>query len=388
MKTILFFLTALFTLGMTQVNQKDILHDPVQENFPNESENLAEQKIQVAILLDTSSSMDGLIDQAKSRLWNIVNTLTTLRYNGKKPIIEISLYEYGNDGLAAETGYIRQVTPLTSDLDLLSEKLFALKTNGGLEYCGQVIQASTQELKWSHDKNSMKLIYIAGNEPFDQGKVNYIEAISEAVNKGIYINTIHCGEDYSGVQGKWKDGAEKGKGEYFFIDHNQKVRYIPTPYDKEIEQCNIRLNDTYIYYGEEGKNLKERQVRQDRMAAEMSEGNMVTRVAAKANYSYTNSNWDLVDAVEEKEVDWKKLDKSTLPEKYKNLSSEELKKEVEKLQAERSSIQKEILSLNQKREEFIQAELAKSGDQDTDLGAAIIQAVLKFAKQKGYVQEK
>src|SRR5690606_35548890 len=125
-----------------------------------------------------------------------------------------------------------------SDLDLLSEKLFALKTNGGLEYCGQVIQASTQELKWSHDKNSMKLIYIAGNEPFDQGKVNYIEAISEAVNKGIYINTIHCGEDYSGVQGKWKDGAEKGKGEYFFIDHNQKVRYIPTPYDKEIEQCN------------------------------------------------------------------------------------------------------------------------------------------------------
>src|SRR5690606_33770961 len=95
MKTILFSLTALFTLGMTQVNQKDILHDLIQENFTNESENLAEQIIQVAILLDTSSSMDGLIDQAKSRLWNIVNTLTTLRYNGKKPIIEISLYEYG-----------------------------------------------------------------------------------------------------------------------------------------------------------------------------------------------------------------------------------------------------------------------------------------------------
>jgi hypothetical protein len=50
-------------------------------------------KIQVALLLDTSNSMDGLIDQAKSRLWNIVNTLTTLKYDGQTPNIEIYLYE-------------------------------------------------------------------------------------------------------------------------------------------------------------------------------------------------------------------------------------------------------------------------------------------------------
>lgn len=29
--------------------------------------------IQLALLLDTSNSMDGLIDQARSRLWQIVN---------------------------------------------------------------------------------------------------------------------------------------------------------------------------------------------------------------------------------------------------------------------------------------------------------------------------
>lgn len=57
-------------------------------------------KIQVALLLDTSSSMDGLIEQTKSRLWNIVNTLTTLKYNGKAPQIEIALYEYGNSGIS------------------------------------------------------------------------------------------------------------------------------------------------------------------------------------------------------------------------------------------------------------------------------------------------
>ena len=51
----------------------------------------ADTKIQVALLLDTSSSMNGLIEQAKSRLWNIVNTLTTLKYEGKNPEIQISL---------------------------------------------------------------------------------------------------------------------------------------------------------------------------------------------------------------------------------------------------------------------------------------------------------
>src|SRR5690606_11185765 len=149
-----------------------------------------------------------------------------------------------NDGLSTETGFIRQVTPLTTDLDLLSEKLFALKTNGGSEFCGQVIQTSIQDLKWDANKNSMKLIYIAGNEPFDQGKISYAEAISDAVAHNIFVNTIYCGDDRSGQIGLWKDGADKGKGEYFFIDHNQKIRYIPTPYDRQIDECNTRLNNT------------------------------------------------------------------------------------------------------------------------------------------------
>lgn len=35
----------------------------------------AENLMQMAILLDTSNSMDGLIEQAKSQLWKIVNEL-------------------------------------------------------------------------------------------------------------------------------------------------------------------------------------------------------------------------------------------------------------------------------------------------------------------------
>ena len=55
---------------------------------------------------------------------------------GKAPAIELALYEYGKSSLPADKGFLKQLVPLTNDLDLVSEQLFALKTNGGDEYCG------------------------------------------------------------------------------------------------------------------------------------------------------------------------------------------------------------------------------------------------------------
>ena len=96
--------------------------------------------VQLALLLDTSNSMDGLIDQAKSQLWRIVNDLAGSRCRGHAPRIEVALYEYGNSGLSAGEKYLRQVLPFTRDLDRVSEMLFGLRTNGGEEYCGAVIK--------------------------------------------------------------------------------------------------------------------------------------------------------------------------------------------------------------------------------------------------------
>lgn len=86
--------------------------------------------------------MDGLINQAKAQLWEIVNELSYAKYGIQKPNLEIALYEYGNSTLPMEEGYIRQVLQFSSDLDEISEQLFSLTTNGGQEYCGAVIQAS------------------------------------------------------------------------------------------------------------------------------------------------------------------------------------------------------------------------------------------------------
>ncbi|UKB85156.1 VWA domain-containing protein [Chryseobacterium sp. MEBOG06] len=344
-----------------------------------------DNKIQVALLLDTSNSMDGLIDQAKSRLWNIVNTLTTLKYNGKAPQVEIALYEYGNDGIRDEN-YIRQVTPLTQDLDLVSEKLFALRTNGGSEYCGAVIRDASSNLNWDRNENSMKLIYIAGNEPFNQGKIDYKEVISKAKNRNIYTNTIFCGSREEGIQNLWQNGASIGSGKYFNIDSDRKVLYIETPYDIRISESNAKLNDTYIYYGSHGSEYKLKQIAQDKNAEIQSVSNLVERTVSKSKKNaYKNEHWDLVDRAEKDAGFIASVKESELPNELRGKSKDEIKKAVAIKSAEREKIQREIEMLSKKRQTYIDDEMKKRGtDNSDDLGKAMESSILELAKKNGY----
>src|SRR6185295_11409414 len=61
----------------------------------------AKQKplVQIALLLDTSNSMDGLIGQAKTQLWKIVNEFSKGQRDGQHPQIQVALYQYGTPTL-------------------------------------------------------------------------------------------------------------------------------------------------------------------------------------------------------------------------------------------------------------------------------------------------
>lgn len=393
MKTKIFFATALlatslcFSCDYFKTTSKNPVIDEKPDLALNTPIETSGTKIQVALLLDTSNSMDGLIDQAKSRLWNIVNTLTTLKYEGKNPTIEIALYEYGNDGLSASTNYIRQVTPLSTDLDLISEKLFSLRTNGGSEYCGAVIQDATKKLEWGNEKGNMKLLYIAGNEEFNQGPISYNEVINDALKKDIYVNTIFCGNKSEGINSGWKDGADKGQGKFFNIDSDEKVQYIATPYDDKIYKCNERLNGTYVSYGSKGIEKKAMQETQDRNAESVSSANYAERAVSKSKAVYKNDSWDLVDKVKDDKKALEKIKKSELPKEFQNKSDAEIKAIVETKTKEREAIQKEMADLAKKRQEFIDAEAKKQKVKD-DLGNAIASSIKDFAKVKGYTFEK
>ena len=342
----------------------------------------AKQYVKIALLLDTSNSMDGLINQAKSQLWDIVNEFTYAKCgNNNRPDLKIALYEYGNDKLSSREGYIRQVIGFSDDLDEISEKLFSLTTDGGEEYCGEVINTSLEQLEWGKNADDLKMIFIAGNEPFTQGKLNYRDAASQAKEKDVVVNTIFCGNYEQGVGSKWKDGAITTGGEYMAIDHNRQVVHIETPYDDIIIKLNSKLNQTYVSYGSLGASKVQTQAKQDNMAYDVNEEVAVKRAISKSSHLYKNSQWDLVDASDDKEFEVSKLKREELPKELKDKSEKEIKDYILKKKSERTQIQKEIQDLNTKRKAYI----AKNQTEEKgELENAMIRAIKNQASRKNY----
>ncbi|MFT7120165.1 MAG: hypothetical protein ACJAZ9_000335 [Neolewinella sp.] len=351
---------------------------------PIAAETTANNRIQIAFLLDTSSSMDGLIDQAKARLWNILGEILKAEKNGEAPTIEVALYHYGNTTLLPQNGYIQQLSPLTTDVDAISEKLFALKTSGGDEYCGHVVLKATDELEWDADDNTVKLVYIAGNESFDQGEVPAIDALGKAAGKGIIVNTILCGNPNGADGNSWRAGARAGKGEFFYINQDEKVVYIPSPFDEAIEKCNLRLNKTYIPIGSRGAALQANQIAQDANAQSYGQANLSSRAKFKASSNYRNAGWDLLDANDEDPSRVLK-EKMSLPDSLSQLSEVEFQQKLTSLKNARRSLQREIQTLTNQRDKFVeQTRRKQSGTASNTLGAKISQSLRNRLVQKGY----
>jgi hypothetical protein len=321
--------------------------------------------VQIALLLDTSNSMDGLIDQARAQLWEVVNQFTHARRGPRPAELQVALYEYGNSRLSGETGWVRRVLPFTSDLDRVSEALFALQTEGGDEYCGTVIQAALDQLRWGTRPGDLRVIFIAGNEPFTQGPVSPRSAVQRAAARGIVVNTIPSGQRAVGESTGWGEGARLAGGAYSVIDQEQAIVHIDAPQDAEIARLGVELNKTYVPYGVEGIAGQQRQAVQDTNAANWK-GSAVNRAVSKANHLYSNSTWDLVDAVNQKQVEISKVKAETLPEALRGLSQEGLRQVLLEKNRERERIQKEINRLAAERDRHVARErLARKVPQDT-----------------------
>jgi hypothetical protein len=337
--------------------------------------------IQIAVLLDTSNSMDGLINQARSQLWAIVNSLARTTRSGRQPTIQVALYEYGKTTISAEEQYLRQVLPLTTDLDSVSQQLFALTTNGGQEYCGAVIRAATRGLSWSVNANDLKVMIIAGNEPFTQGTADYRASCVEAVARhGIFVNTIFCGNSQEGANTGWLDGAKLGNGAFAAIDQSRAVVVPPAPQDAELARLGIAINETYVPYGRAGVDGAMQQKVQDSNSLGISTSNLASRACTKGSVIYCNSHWDLVDAVENKTVVLTAIAPADLPDTMRALTDEQRAAYLAGKVAERKTIQARIGQLAKEREAFLTAHVKPNAGLDD----AILTAIRAQAERVGF----
>lgn len=339
--------------------------------------------IQLAILLDTSNSMDGLIDQARTQLWRVVNEFGKARKGGVMSELQVALYEYGNTRLQSDDGYIRRVLPFTTDLDRVSEELFALQTSGGDEYCGQVIAEAVRRLDWSASANDLRVIFIAGNEPFTQGPVDFKTSCASATARGIIVNTIFCGDQSEGLQTNWGTGAKLAEGRFIAIDQNAETAYVAAPQDDEIAALGLQLNTTYIAYGDKGSEGQKRQSAQDLNVSAKTGANLERQVA-KASANYTNAYWDLIDAKNSGKVDVAKIKTKDLPPAMQPMTIEQRKAHIAATEKKRLELQKKIARLDEDRKKHIAQVKRTLPPAKNTLDEAIITAVREAGKKRGF----
>jgi hypothetical protein len=339
--------------------------------------------VDVAICLDVSNSMDGLIGSAKKKLWDIVNELGKAK---PAPRLRVALFSYGNTGYDSTTGWVRKDLDLTDDLDMVSEKLFGLKTRGGNEYVARVCRDAVDQLQWSNDPGTLKIIFVCGNEPADQDKTIELKDVAEkAVRKGIVINSIYCGRTNNPEAKRWQEFAVLSEGRFACIDQDSGTVAIATPVDKELADLSDQLNKTYAFYGKDAKLKADNQAKQDANATLVGAPAAAARAVSKGSGVYRQADADLVDKLkEDPHFDVKKVPEDQLPDDMKKMTPEQREKHVKELLARREGLQKRVSELAKKREEHIEKERKQNPTKaDQAFDEAVRGAIREQAKKKG-----
>ena len=325
--------------------------------------------VDLVIALDVSGSMEGLIESAKQRLWDITNELAQAR---PVPELRVAIMSYGRPSYGEQTGYVRIDLPFTADLDAVNATLFAFRTDGGDEYVARAIQTSLETLQWSQDPDALQVVFVAGNEAATQDpRLTIEQAAAAAARRGIVVNAIYCGADGDPDAQGWRRVAASTNGLYASIDqHAAAVANVETPFDAKLATLNDELNATYVAFGASGVRGRENQAAQDGNAAAMSPAAAASRTVAKAGALY-RAEWDLVDALESGKS-LADIPVAELPVELQPLPPAEREAYVREQSERRQDLQRQIGELAADRGRYLAEQSPASDGEATGLDAAIL----------------
>lgn len=164
--------------------------------------------VQVVLALDASGSMDRLFQAVANSLEELLRTLGECRVNGQAASVNVGIVVYGH---SSGDGAPFELTPFSLELENMRDKVRSINCDGVYENCGEAIDFAVKNYPWNKRRRRqlLKVLFIAGNESFDQGAVNYRDALAAAQEQGIIVNTIHCGNPNP----EWRSAARMGGGE-------------------------------------------------------------------------------------------------------------------------------------------------------------------------------
>jgi hypothetical protein len=332
------------------------------------------QTIDVAICLDTSSSMKPLIDTTRLKLWEIVNDLALLE---PTPRLRVALLSYGHPANGHANGWVKLEAPLTEDLDLVSQRLFELECDGGSEYVARVLKMALDELDWSSSPDALKLVFVAGNEPADQDPtVDYRAMGAAAADRDAVLHTVFCGNAEHEHADSWRELALQAEGQFAAIDHRTVRDLVATPFDRELAELGDSLNETYVPLGEAGGQGRANQSLQDQNARSLSVAAAASRAQTKASSLYSQE-WDLVDAVVEGRIDPYAIEPAELPKPLRDMTPAELEVYVEDMLLKRQEIRQRISELSAERRQHVTQQIEKKGLDDSRTFDGVIRRAIR-----------
>jgi hypothetical protein len=318
--------------------------------------------VEVVFCIDTTGSMGGLISGAQDKIWAICNQIA-----GGKPVpaLKVGLVAYRDKG----DEYVTKVFDLTRDLDAMHQELLGLKAAGGgdtPESVNKGLFDATNKVRWSTDKKTLRILFLVGDAPPHMDypdDVKYPQTCQKAVEKGIIINTIQCGNDFE-CKRYWMDIAAKAGGEYVAIPQAGGVRVVETPFDDRLAELLGELMSTALLYGNAGQ--KQAGQRMLNLAKELRGAAAADRAAFAAK-SKNISPYDLLDAIRMKRVKLEAVKFDELPASLQKLRAlAERQAELARVAARREKLQAEALDLERKRAEHIRKALKDGGKDSFD----------------------
>jgi len=382
----LFGLTLATVVYYPQLQAGNIKIDP-----PIQNHIVANEKpiVDVVFVLDTTGSMSGLIQTAKEKIWSIATTMASAQ---PTPEIRIGLVAYRDRGDA----YVTRVVDLSSDLDSVYATLMEFQAGGGgdsPESVNKALNDAVNKMSWSEGEQAYKVVFLIGDAPphMDYNEVQYPQTVASAMEKGIVINTIQCGNMPMTV-GPWTQIASLGHGSFFQVEQAGGAVAYSTPYDEEIATLSAKLDDTRLYYGsdEEKDKMAAKVAATDKLNAHASVESRARRGVFNSSVGGTTNMLgenELVAAVASGDVKLDEIEAEALPAAMKPMAPEEQRAYVASLAEERFELKRQIQTLSADRDGYLEKKVEEDGGRKDSLDQKLYDAVKEQAGKAGFEYE-
>ncbi len=348
--------------------------------FAKAAEAPSRPSVEVVFVLDTTSSMGGLIEGAKQRIWSIANEIA----KGKPgPRVKMGLVAFRDKG----DEYVTKEFDLSDNLDNTYKDLLSLSVGGGGDGPEHVIaglKAAVEKISWSKDPKTFKVVYVVGDAAphEDYGDSPTLAAVMEkAVRRGLVVNSVQCGADSSTTLA-FNRIARMGEGRFLPVPQDGGMVATATPFDDKLASLSARFEGTGLAFGR-----ARRKAEADAGLAASIRGMAAAPAAAeraefKARAGFGVSS-DLVAAVEENKIALKDVKEDELPSALRDIPADKRQAKLDEIAAERKRAKAEIDALAAKRADWLRKEAGARRADSFD--TRLVEALKTQAAKKGIV---